>query len=149
MSDTGFTGSIPDIYDDFLVPMIFEHYAEDIARRIAESGSANLLETAAGSGVATRAVARVMGRDGRLTVTDLNPPMIERARSRQGPDPRIDWAASDMVDLPFGDAAFDAVFCQFGVMFLPDRPKGFSEARRVLCKGGLYVFNTWDRIEVN
>jgi SAM-dependent methyltransferase len=54
-----------------------------------------------------------------------------------------------MTDLPYGDGTFDAVVCQFGVMFLPDRARGFAEARRVLVPGGVYIFNTWDRIEVN
>lgn len=148
-SDTAFTGSIPDIYDDYLVPLIFEHYADDLARRVRTAGASNVLETAAGSGVATRALARMLGADARLTVTDLNPPMIDRARKRQGEDARIAWGQADMAALPYDDHAFDAVVCQFGVMFLPDRPKGFAEARRVLAPGGVYIFNTWDRIEVN
>jgi len=148
-SDTAFTGSIPDIYDDYLVPLIFEYYASDIAERIAGLGCSNVLETAAGSGVLTRAVAPVLPRAARFTVTDLNPPMIDRARRRQPPDARIDWLPADMTALPFEDGAFDAVLCQFGVMFLPDRPKGFAEARRVLAPGGSYIFNTWDRMEVN
>ena len=51
--------------------------------------------------------------------------------------------------LPFADAAFDAVVCQFGVMFFPDKAAAFAEARRVLRPGGTLLFNVWDRLEDN
>jgi len=148
-TDRTFAGSIPDIYDDYMVPMIFEAHAEDLARRAAALGPRDVLETAAGSGVVTRAVARLLGPEARLTVTDLNPPMLERARKRQADDPRIAWQPADALDLPFADASFDAVLCQFGAMFFPDRVKGYAEARRVLRPGGRFLFNIWDRIEAN
>ena len=148
-SDKVFGGSIPDIYDDYMVPMIFEAHAEDLARRAAAHSPIDVLETAAGSGVVTRAVARLLGADALLTVTDLNPPMLERARSRQADDRRIAWQPADALDLPFPEASFDAVLCQFGAMFFPDRVKGYAEARRVLRPGGRFLFNIWDRIGAN
>ncbi len=148
-SDAVFSGSIPDIYDDFLVPLIFEYYADDLARRVAAAAPQAVLETAAGSGVVTRALAPRLAAGARYVVSDLNPPMLQRAAARQPRDGRIEWQPADALALPFGDAAFDAVCCQFGVMFFPGRVAGYSEARRVLKPGGRFVFNTWDRIEEN
>ncbi|MFQ5567465.1 MAG: class I SAM-dependent methyltransferase, partial [Paracoccaceae bacterium] len=148
-SDKVFAGSIPDIYDEFLVPLIFEDLAGDLARRMALRAPGDVLETAAGSGVVTRAAARRLGRSARYTATDLNQPMLDRAARMQGEDARITWTQADALDLPFADGSFDVVLCQFGAMFFPDRVKGYAEARRVLRPGGRFLFNIWDRIETN
>lgn len=148
-TDKKFTGSIPDIYDSYLVPLIFEPYARDMARRVAEQAPGSVLETAAGSGVVTRALAPLLPGGAAYTVTDLNPPMLARARQRQPAAAEIDWRQADALALPFGDESFDAVCCQFGVMFFPDKVTGYGEARRVLRDGGRFVFNVWDRIEAN
>ena len=148
-ADKVFAGAVPDIYDEYLVPLIFEDHAEDLARRCAALNPTDVLETAAGSGVVTRALGRVLGPDVRMTITDLNQPMIDRAARRQGPDARITWAQADALDLPFGDESFDVVLCQFGAMFFPDRVQGYREALRVLRPGGRFLFNIWDRIEEN
>lgn len=147
--DKVFAGSIPEIYDTILVPLIFETYADDLARRVVAGASSAVLETAAGSGVVTRALAARLAEDAHFTVTDLNQPMLDRAASVQGADARITWQQADALDLPFDDASFDAVVCQFGVMFFPDRVKGYAEARRVLKPGGRFIFNSWDHIGVN
>jgi ubiquinone/menaquinone biosynthesis C-methylase UbiE len=148
-NDKAFTGSIPDTYDDYLVPLIFEDSAADLARRVAAGPAARVLETAAGSGVVTRALAPLLAGDARYCVTDLNPPMLERAKARQGEDARIEWQPADALDLPFETGSFDAVCCQYGVMFFPDRVKGYAEAKRVLRPGGRFLFNVWDSIEHN
>ncbi|MCA8927117.1 MAG: class I SAM-dependent methyltransferase [Alphaproteobacteria bacterium] len=148
-SDKVFSGSIPEIYDTYLVPLIFEHYAADLARRVAVHAPASVLETAAGSGVVTRALAPLLATTAAYTVTDLNQPMLARAQARQPADDRLAWQQADALALPFGDQAFDAVCCQFGVMFFPDRVAGYREARRVLKPGGRFLFNVWDRIEEN
>jgi len=148
-SDKVFAGSIPDVYDAYLVPLIFEHYADDLADRAAALRATAILEVAAGSGVVTRAVAPVLGAHARHVVTDLNPPMLERAASMQQNPTRIEWRPADAHDLPFPDATFDLVLCQFGAMFFPDRVKAYSEARRVLQPGGRFIFSMWDRIEEN
>jgi ubiquinone/menaquinone biosynthesis C-methylase UbiE len=119
-NDKVFVGTIPDIYDEFLVPLIFESYAADLAQRIVAVPVEDVLETAAGSGVVTRALAPLLSDQARYCVTDLNPPMLDRARARQGDDPRIAWQPADALNLPFDDGSFDAVACQFGVMFFPD-----------------------------
>jgi len=88
-------------------------------------------------------------RGARYIATDLNQPMVDYAASRQPPDTRIEWRQADALALPFEDAAFDLVCCQFGAMFFPDRTSGYREARRVLKSGGHFLFNVWDRIEEN
>ncbi len=148
-SDKVFAGSIPEVYDTYLVPLIFEDFAEYLAGRTAALSPRTVLETAAGSGVVTRALAAKLDSDARYVVTDLNQPMLDRAVSQQGPDSRITWQQADALNLPFDDASFDALCCQFGVMFFPDRVAGYAEARRVLRPGGSFLFNVWDCIETN
>jgi len=147
--DKVFAGSIPENYDRYMVPLIFECYARDIARRAAALSPKAVLETASGSGVVTRALAPGLSPDASYIVTDLNQPMLDYAATRQKQDSRIAWRKADAQSLPFEDAAFDLVCCQCGVMFFPDRPSAYREARRVLKPGGCFLFNAWDRIEEN
>lgn len=148
-SDKVFAGSIPKLYDTLMVPLIFEAYAGHMAALVAASAPRSVLETAAGSGVVTRALAPRLEAAARYVVTDLNQPMLDHAASRQGPDARIEWRQADALALPFDDTSFDVVCCQFGAMFFPDRSAGYAEARRVLRAGGRFVFSVWDRIEEN
>lgn len=148
-TDKVFSGSIPENYDRHMVPLIFESYARDISQRVAALAPKAVLETAAGSGVVTRALAPILSPDARYVATDLNQPMLDYARAKQDTDSRIRWQKADAQALPFEDAAFDVVCCQFGAMFFPDRPSGYREAKRVLRPGGCFVFNVWDRIEEN
>ena len=148
-SDKVFAGSIPKMYDDCMVPLIFAGFAEDLAHKAATFSPATVLETAAGTGVLTRALAPKLAANARYVVTDLNQPMLDYAAQRQGQDRRITWHQADALALPFPDAHFDVVCCQFGAMFFPDRTKGYMEAKRVLKPGGSFVFNVWDRIEDN
>jgi ubiquinone/menaquinone biosynthesis C-methylase UbiE len=147
-TDKAFTGSIAEIYERLLVPLIFVPYARDLAARIARARPRKLLETAAGTGVVTRELAAQLPADIGITATDLNEPMLAQAKAAL-PDPRVEWRQADALALPFGDASFDIVACQFGVMFFPDRVKGHAEARRVLTPGGRLFFNVWDRIETS
>jgi ubiquinone/menaquinone biosynthesis C-methylase UbiE len=147
--DKIFAGSIPENYDRYMVPLIFESYARDMAQKASALSPKTVLETAAGSGVVTRALAPMLSPDARYVVTDLNQPMLDHAAARQGRDDRIKWQKVDAQALPFEDATFDLVCCQFGVMFFPDRPSACREARRVLKPGGTFLFNAWDRIEQN
>ncbi len=147
-SDTVFAGSIPDLYDRLMVPLIFEPYAHDLARRAAERRPAAVLEVAAGTGVVTRALDKALG-DARIVATDLNQPMLDFARAHHPRAERIDWRQADALALPFAERSFDAVLCQFGAMFFPDKRQGYREARRVLKPGGVYLFNVWDRIDDN
>jgi ubiquinone/menaquinone biosynthesis C-methylase UbiE len=148
-TDKMFAGSIPEIYDRLLVPLIFEPYARDLAQRVAQAKPRDVLEIAAGTGAVTRAMAARLGDTARITATDLNPPMLERATSMQPKPNDISWRQADALALPFEDASFDVVVCQFGAMFFPDKVKGYGEARRVLRPGGRFLFNVWDKIPDN
>jgi len=148
-SDKAFTGLIPQIYDRLLVPMIFAPYAQDLARRIKQHAPRDVLETAAGTGALTSALAAELPATTQITATDLNEPMLAQARAHLSDKRQIRWQQADALALPFGDASFDVVACQFGAMFFPDRVKGYAEARRVLRPGGRLFFNVWDRIEEN
>jgi ubiquinone/menaquinone biosynthesis C-methylase UbiE len=148
-ADKVFAGSVPENYDRYMVPLIFEPYAADIARRAASFSPRTVLEIAAGSGVVTRALAPKLSPGASYVVTDLNLPMLDYAASRQPADDRIKWRQADALALPFENAAFDVVCCQFGAMFFPNRPLGYREARRVLKPGGHFLFSVWDRIEEN
>ena len=148
-ADKVFTGSMAEVYDTHLVPLIFESYAVDLATRAAGLTPDATLEIAAGSGVLTRALGDVLRPEARQVATDLNSPMLQRAAAMQAEPDRVDWRTADAMDLPFADDSFDVVACQFGVMFFPDRVKAYAEARRVLRPGGSFVYNMWDRIEEN
>jgi ubiquinone/menaquinone biosynthesis C-methylase UbiE len=148
-TDKLFAGSIPEIYDRFLVPLIFESYALDLAERLAKTDPRNVLETAAGTGVLTRAIASRLPGYVRVIATDLNQPMLHHATVRQSHDGRIEWRQADALTLPFEDQSFDVVTCQFGAMFFPDKVAGYREARRVLRPGGRFVFSVWDSLEHN
>jgi ubiquinone/menaquinone biosynthesis C-methylase UbiE len=147
-TDTAFAGSIPELYDSLLVPLLFEPYAADLARRISAHKPGRVLETAAGTGALTRALAKALPADVELLATDLNQTMLTRAAAVGTARP-VQWQQADATRLPFDDAFFDVVACQFGVMFFPVKAHGLAEARRVLRPGGTLLFNVWDRIEDN
>ena len=147
-SDRAFAGSIPQLYDQYLVPLIFEPYAADIARRVVQREPSDVLEIAAGTGVVTRHLARALPPGVSMIASDLNQSMLDHAASL-GTSGSVEWRRADAMQLPFPDHSFDVVVCQFGAMFFPDKGKAFSEARRVLRAGGLFIFNVWDRIDEN
>src|SRR5664279_3388219 len=130
-SDKIFAGSIPKLYEEYLVPLIFQPYAEDLANRVAARKPTLVLEIAAGTGVVTRRLASVLPAGVSIVATDLNRPMLDMA-AEVGTSRPVEWREADAMQLPFEDGRFDAVVCQFGVMFFPTRSKAFSEARRVL-----------------
>lgn len=146
--DTDFTGSIPEIYDRHLVPILFAAYADDLAERVARTDPTAVLEVAAGTGAVTRTLVPRLGERSRYVATDLNPAMLERARLHLTDD-RLEWREANAMSLPFEDDSFDTVVCQFGVMFFPNRIKGFSEILRVLRRGGRFIFNSWGALDQN
>ncbi len=89
--DKVFAGAIPKLYDTLMVPLIFEAYAVGLAELVAASSPGSVLETAAGSGVVTRALAPRLSADSCYVVTDLNQPMLDYAATRQGPDRQPSW----------------------------------------------------------
>jgi ubiquinone/menaquinone biosynthesis C-methylase UbiE len=148
-TDKVFSGAIPEFYERYLVPLIFDPYARDLAARVTSAEPKRVLEIAAGTGVVTRALASQLPATTEIVATDLNPPMLEHAKKLMGRDDRIQWKDADAQNLPFEDESFDAVACQFGVMFFPDKAQAFREARRVLKRGGPYYFSVWDKISNN
>ena len=147
-TDKVFSGSIPRLYEEYLVPLIFEPYAVDLAARAALRAATRVLEIAAGTGVVTRRLAAALPESVAIVATDLNPAMLDQARE-VGTARAVEWRQADAMQLPFEDGAFDTVVCQFGAMFFPDKAQAFAEARRVLRPGGVFLFNVWDRIEEN
>ena len=146
-SDTVFAGSIPHVYDRYMVPLLFAPYARIVAERARALAPADILETAAGTGIVTAELHRALPR-ARITATDLNPPMLQQAAKRVGGD-SVRLVEANAQELPFEDSSFDLVVCQFGIMFFPDKVKANSEARRVLRDGGTYLLVIWDRIDRN
>jgi ubiquinone/menaquinone biosynthesis C-methylase UbiE len=146
-TDTIFAGSIPAIYDRYMVPLIFAPYAQLVAKRAAQLGPLRILETAAGTGVVTEALSLAIP-DAEIVATDLNAPMLDQAARRVGSQ-KVRFQQADAQALPFPDAGFDLVVCQFGLMFFPDKVRGNSEARRVLRENGRYMLVIWDRVENN
>src|SRR5665647_3069650 len=124
--DTVFSGSIPSLYDSYLGPLIFQPYADDLARRLSALNPERVLETAAGTGIVTRALDRSLSPNASIVATDLNQPMLDHAAARI-PSSRVSWQKVDAQTLPFPDRSFDAVVCQFGVMFFPDKAKAYRE----------------------
>lgn len=147
-TDKIFAGAIPKLYETYLVPLIFEPYARDLAERLASKPLNHVLEIAAGTGVVTRALCSALPDHVSIVATDLNQAMLDQAVTI-GTHRPVEWRQADAMQLPFADGSFDAVVCQFGVMFFPDKSLAFSEARRVLRPGGVFIFNVWDRIEEN
>jgi SAM-dependent methyltransferase len=146
--DRVFAGSIPQLYETYLVPLLFEPFAVDLVERLASRPVSRVLELAAGTGALTRKLASVLGDNVSIVATDLNQPMLDHAAAIGTARP-VEWRQADATQLPFADGTFDAIVCQFGVMFFPDKAKAFAEARRVLRPRGVYIFSAWDRIEEN
>jgi SAM-dependent methyltransferase len=146
--DTEFAGSIPQVYDECLVPVLFEPYAEDLVERASDLPNDHVLEIAAGTGAVTLKLAPALPQQARIVATDLNPDMIAIARAKSPPG-RIAWLVADAHELAFHDDSFDLVLCQFGAMFFANKVKAYREVRRVLHDEGAFVFNVWDRLEAN
>lgn len=146
--DARFAGSVPQVYERCLVPLIFDGYAQDLAARVAARSPARVLELAAGTGALTRRLAADLPATARIVATDLNAPMLEQAQ-RGDAARAVTWQQADALDLPFQAEAFDLVVCQFGLMFFADRPAALRQALRVLRPGGALLLNVWGEIGHN
>jgi ubiquinone/menaquinone biosynthesis C-methylase UbiE len=135
-------------YDEFLGPMFFEPYAIEVAARIHPSSISLALEIAAGTGRVTRHLRKRIPASSKLIASDISEDMLTVAKEKLG-DLEIDWQNIDAQQLPFSDNSIDLVVCCFGYMFVPDKPKAFAEAYRVLKPGGMLLFTTWDKLENN
>lgn len=147
--NTSFSAAVPANYDRYLGPLLFEPYAADLVARLRVFDGMRLLEVACGTGIVTQALLERLPADSTLVATDLSEPMLMLAREKVAPDPRLQWRAADAMALPFADGSFEAVVCQFGLMFVPDKLAAIREMRRVLITGGQLLFNTWDALAHN
>lgn len=147
--ETRFSGDVPLHYDEGLGPHIFSDFAEELARRIAAHNPSTVLEMAAGTGIVTRHLRDALSDTCELLATDLSPSMLEHAATKFVTEEQVTFMATDATDLPFPGDRFDAIACQFGVMFFPDKQRGYEEALRVLKPGGRYLFNVWDSWDAN
>ncbi|HUI95413.1 MAG TPA: methyltransferase domain-containing protein [Xanthobacteraceae bacterium] len=141
--------AVPAHYDRGLGPHLFVDYAADLAQRTAAAWPGRVLEIAAGTGILTRALRDALPARTALVASDLNPPMLEIARKKFATGENIAFQPADAVALPFADGAFDAVVCQFGVMFFTDKDRAYREAFRVLASGGRCLFSVWDSFDFN
>ena len=148
VNDATFAGSIPALYDRHLGPLLFTPYAEDVARRLNDLRSGALIETACGTGIVTQVLAQRLPAEVAILATDLNQAMLDFAAAKPGMA-RVAFRQADGQALPVGDAGFDALVCQFGIMFFPDRVQGYREAHRVLKPGGRAIFAIWDGLDSN
>ncbi len=145
-TDRVFAGPVPQLYDRHLGPILFQPFAEVIAGRLDRADRA-ILETAAGTGIVTRAIAAALPHS-TVLATDLNQAMLDVAAERM-PAGGPKWQQADAQALPFAAGSFDVVACCFGIMFMPDKQAAYREARRVLRPEGRFIFTVWDRIEAN
>jgi len=145
VQDIAFSGSIPENYDRGLGPVLFEPYALEVASRLKGLKEGAVLEIACGSGRVTRQLRTALAKNVRLVATDLSEGMVEHAKSiSKG---QIEWAQVDAQSLPYADGEFDAVICQFGLMFVPEKVQALQEFRRVLKPEGRAFCYVWDRID--
>lgn len=144
----GYAGDVAIPYDQHLGPVLFEHYGADIARRVAERSLRDVLEVAAGTGIVTRQLRNALAQEAQLTAIDISDDMLNVARTKFAPHEQVTFQLADATALPFDDETFDAVVCQFGVMFF-DREMAFREVHRSLKSGGRYLFSVWDSEHYN
>ncbi|MFN4141663.1 class I SAM-dependent methyltransferase [Aestuariivirga sp.] len=148
VADKVFAGSIPAIYESHMVPITFLGYAADMARRVAAARPVDVLEIAAGTGAVAAELVKQLPRDSTITATDLNQAMLDVAMAKL-PSGKVHFRACDAMQLPFPPQSFDAVVCQFGAMFFPDKLTAYREARRVLRGGGRFLLSVWGDLASN
>lgn len=139
------SGNMAERYEEHLVPVIFTPWANDLIARVDFAPGDRLLDLACGTGI----VARLATRSGVMaTGGDINPGMLAVAKERSA-GLNATFQLADALDLPFEDESFDAIICQQGLQFFPDKPAAVSECLRVLKPGGRAVFCTARGLEEN
>jgi ubiquinone/menaquinone biosynthesis C-methylase UbiE len=143
-----FSGSIPEIYEEFLGEFMFEPFAEDLVSRIGVRGVENVLELACGTGRLTRRLLGCLPASVKLIATDINSGMLAVARNKTLSD-NVRWDVVDMTEMSYKDQWFDVIVCQFGLMLVEQKQKALSEMSRVLKANGKLLFNVWGKLEEN
>jgi ubiquinone/menaquinone biosynthesis C-methylase UbiE len=133
-------------YESLLVPALMAAWAPRVVAAAGVRSGDRVLDVACGTGVVARTAADRVGPTGNVVGLDLNPGMLAVA-ARLRPD--LDWRQGDAASLPFADASFDRVLCQFALMFFPDRLAALREMRRVLAPEGTVALAVWDAIEIS
>lgn len=146
-ASAAFVGSVPENYERYLGPLLFEPYADNLVARLPKQKS--VLETACGTGIVTQRLAAPLPEGATLIATDLNEGMLAFARQKLGAETRVNWEVADARNLPFDREMFDSVVCQFGMIFVPEKNVAIAEAHRVLKPGGKFFFNVWDSLSRN
>jgi SAM-dependent methyltransferase len=140
------SGSAADIYEQHMVPAIFARWAPDLVQAAGVQPAERVLDVACGTGAVTRLLAEQVGPAGNVTGLDITPGMLAAARLA-APSQRIEWLEGSAVKMPLPDGTFDAVVCQQGLQFFPDKPAALSEMRRVLKRGGRLALSCWRSVE--
>ncbi|HJO04267.1 MAG TPA: methyltransferase domain-containing protein [Acidobacteriota bacterium] len=144
-SDRGqVSASAAEVYEEFFVPALFTEWSPMLAEAAGIDPSYRVLDVGCGTGVVTRAVAGLLDDSGAVLGIDINDGMLDVARRRS---PEIDWRLGSVEALPFDDQSFDAVVCQFGLMFFEDQPAAIREMVRVLRPGGRLAVAVWDVLD--
>jgi ubiquinone/menaquinone biosynthesis C-methylase UbiE len=143
-----FLGSVPENYERYLVPSIFAPWASDLIETAALLPGERVLDVACGTGIVARIAARMLGTNGSVSGLDASSPMIAAARAAATAEGVVvEWREGSALALPFAEAAFDAVLCQQGLQFFPERERALREMNRVLRPGGRLVLSVWGPIE--
>jgi len=132
------------VYEAFFVPAIFYEWTAHVADIAGVKAGDRVLDVGCGTGVLARAVAERVGASGSVAGIDPNPGMLFVAEKIC---PEIAWTNGVAEALPYDDASFDAVVCNFGLMFFTDRSRGLKEMMRVLTPGGRLVVAVWDKLD--
>ncbi len=143
-----FAGEVAANYEEFLGPMFFEPYAIEVASRIDPASIRLAVEIASGTGRVTRHLRERIPASAKLIASDISEDMLSIAKKKLK-DFDIEWKIIDAQSLPFDDNSADLVVCCFAYMLVPDRAKALAEAHRILRPGGMLLFTTWDKLELN
>jgi SAM-dependent methyltransferase len=140
------SGTPAEIYEQHMVPAIFARWAPDLVEAAGVRTGERALDVACGTGAVTRLLAERVGPAGKVVGLDINPGMLAVARLA-APSGSIEWLEGSVAKMPLPDASFDAVICQQGLQFVPEKAAALSEMHRVLKRGGRLALSCWRSIE--
>lgn len=136
-----------EIYNDFFGPAMFTPWAKDIVEQAPPPAGARVLDLACGTGLVSAQIAPLIGDAGSIVGLDFNPIMLAVARTRDLGSTSSEWLEASALDIPLPDNSVDAVYCQQGFQFFPDRAKAASEVHRVLKPGGTIAISVWESVD--